>query len=176
MALSNDIFRTWRAPRRVVRGLIEQGPREDRLIFVVMVACFLMFIAQLPVMARIAHLSAEAVAADPTREVLERDMLIGTAFFGWMMIMPLMLYLVAGLSVLVLRLVRRPVAGHSARLALFWALLAAAPAALLVGLMNGMVGQGPGTTLVGMVWVAAFLVFWVQGLREGMATPAEQPA
>lgn len=161
MPLSTDILRTWRHPRKVVRGLLDQGPREDRLIFLVMVGCFLMFVAQLPVMARISHLSQEE-----GREPLALDMLIGTAFFGWLMIMPLVLYLLAALSVPVMRLLRRRVGGFGARLALFWAVLAAAPAGLLVGLANGMVGPGPGTTAAGVIWIGALVVFWVQGLRE----------
>lgn len=161
MPISTDIVRTWRAPRQVFRGLLDQGQREDRLIFLVMVACFLMFVAQLPLMARMAEQSRA-----PGREVLELDMLIGTAFFGWLMIMPLVLYLVAALSVAVLRILRVRVSGYGARLALFWALLAAAPVALLLGLLNGLNGPGPGTTLVGVIWVGVLALFWVQGLRE----------
>lgn len=172
MALTTDILRTWRSPRRVIRDLLDEGPREDRLIFIVMAACFLMFVAQLPNMARIAFLSREAAAADPGREVLDLQMLIGTAFFGWLMIMPLVLYLVAGLSFLVLRLFRRALTGHAARLALFWAVLAAVPAALLLGLLSGLNGPGPGTTLVGVIWVGVMIVFWVQALREAVV-PAE---
>ncbi len=33
MAISTDILRTWRSPRLVFRRLLDQGPREDRLIF-----------------------------------------------------------------------------------------------------------------------------------------------
>ena len=161
MPITTDIFRTWRAPRQVVRGLLDQGQREDRLIFLAMVGCFLMFVAQLPLMARMAEESRA-----PGREVLELDMLIGTAFFGWLMIMPLALYLIAALSVPVLRLFRMRVSGFGARLALFWALIAAAPAALLLGLLNGLNGPGPGTTLVGVIWLGVFALFWVQGLRE----------
>lgn len=162
MALSIDIVNTWRSPRRVIRRLLEEGPREDRLVFVAMSGCFLMFVAQLPLLARLAHESQE-----PGRQPLERDMLIGTAFFGWLMIMPLVLYLVAAVSVPVMRLLRRPVSGFAARLALFWAVLAAAPAFLLVGLANGLVGPGPGTRMAGVAWFAALALFWVQGLREG---------
>ena len=171
MPLSSDILRTWRGPRRVVRDLMDPGPREDRLVFLVMLGCFLMFVAQLPLQARLSFLSREGGG-----EPLALDMLVGTAFFGWLMIMPLVLYLVAGLSVVVLRLLRRRVSGHDARLALFWAVLAAAPAALLAGLANGLIGPGRGTTLAGVIWVGAVVVFWVQGLREAATAGARQPA
>jgi hypothetical protein len=171
MPLSTDMLRTWRCPRRVIRGLMEQGPREDRLILLAMIGCFLMFIAQLPVQARISFLSRQGRG-----EHLELDMLIGTAFFGWMMIMPLVLYLVAGLSVAVMRLFRRRISGHDARLALFWAVLAAAPAALLMGLSNGLTGPGAGTTAAGVIWLGALALFWVQGLREAGTAVAGRPA
>jgi hypothetical protein len=171
MPLSTDILRTWRGPRRVIRGLMEQGPREDRLILLAMIGCFLMFIAQLPVLARISFLSQQGGG-----EPLQLDMLIGTAFFGWMMIMPLGLYLLAGLSVVVMRLFNRRVGGHDARLALFWAVLAAAPAALLMGLANGLTGPGAGTTAAGVIWLGALALFWVQGLREAGAAGVGRPA
>jgi hypothetical protein len=88
------------------------------------------------------------------------------------MVMPLVLYLLAGLGFLVLRLFRQPISGFGARVALFWAVLAAAPVFLLLGLLTGLNGQGPGTTLVAVIWGAALVVFWVQGLREAMVRPA----
>lgn len=166
MAVTTDILRTWHNPRAVMRDHMAAGPREDRAIAYVMVACLLMFLAQLPGLARIAHLSEGAVAADPSVPLMELDMLIGTAFFGWLMLMPLALYLVAGLVWLVLRAFRLPFVGHDVRLAMFWSLLAASPLALLLGLLNGLSGSGPGTTLVFVLWAAAFVVFWVQALRE----------
>jgi hypothetical protein len=169
MPLSSDILRTWRDPRGVMRDLMRGGPREDRLIFVVMFGCFMMFVAQLPVQARLAHLSRQG-----SGDVLEMDMLIGTTFFGWLMIMPLLLYLVAGLSVAIMRVLGRPVSGHDARLALFWAVLAAAPAALLAGLANGLVGPGATTRVAGVVWIGALLLFWMQGLREAVVVGRER--
>ncbi len=63
-----------------------------------MVGCFLMFVAQLPILARVACKSQELAATNPDYEVRELQMLIGSAFFGWLMLMPLVLYLVAGLG------------------------------------------------------------------------------
>ena len=53
MALTVDIVRTWRAPRAVIRGLLNQGRREDRAVAFVMIACFLIFVAQWPRLKRI---------------------------------------------------------------------------------------------------------------------------
>jgi hypothetical protein len=172
MAISTDILRTWRGPRAVIRDILDQGPREDRLILIVMVGCFLMFVAQLPVMARLAFESQQLAASDPDYEVRDLQMLIGSAFFGWLMLMPLVLYLLAGLSYVVMRIFTRRITGHGARLSLFWALLAASPVALLLGLLSGLNGQTAGAAVVFGLWAVVFVVFWVQGLRETMAEGA----
>jgi hypothetical protein len=171
MAITTDILRTWRGPRRVMRDLLAQGPREDRLIFLAMLACFLMFVAQLPNLARLAYESQELAAVDPDYELRDLQTLIGSAFFGWLMLMPLVLYLFAGLSFAVMRAFRAAISGHDARLALFWSVLAASPAFLFLGLLSGLNGQQPGTYLAFCVWLAAFLFFWVQSLREAMSPP-----
>jgi uncharacterized oligopeptide transporter (OPT) family protein len=171
MPLTGDILRTWRAPRRVIRRQMQEGPREDRLVFLVMLGCFLMFVAQTPLQARLAEQSGRAGG-----ETLGLDMLLGTAFFGWLMIMPLLLYLAAGLSAVVMTLLHLRVSGHDARLALFWAVLAATPAALLAGLVNGLAGPGPGADVAGLIWLGALLLFWGLGLREALAAGRERAA
>ena len=80
-------------------------------------------------------------------------------------IVPLFLYLVAGLVALIARLLGSRMTGYGARLALFWALLAASPLILLWGLTAGFVGPGIEMTIVGALWCAAFLWFWITGLR-----------
>jgi uncharacterized oligopeptide transporter (OPT) family protein len=172
MAISTDILRTWRGPRAVIRGMLGQGPREDRLIMILMVGCFLMFVAQLPVLARLAFESQQLAATDPDYQVRDLQMLIGSAFFGWLMVVPLVLYLVAGLSYAIMRIFTRRITGHGARLALFWALLAASPVALLLGLLSGLNGPTAGATVVFVLWAVVFVVFWVQGLRESLAEGA----
>ena len=47
---------------------------------------------------------------------------------------------------------------------LIWALAATAPAMLLAGLVRGLIGPGPGLTLVHAVSGAAFALFWGAGL------------
>ncbi|NKX72530.1 YIP1 family protein, partial [Rhodobacteraceae bacterium R_SAG3] len=55
MAVTTDITATYRGPRKVIARLLAMGPREDRLLAFVMGACVLMFIAQMPRLAREAH-------------------------------------------------------------------------------------------------------------------------
>jgi hypothetical protein len=60
------------------------------------------------------------------------------------------------------------VTGYGARLALFWTLLASAPASLLFGLSSGFLGDSAGTSLVGGVLIAGFIWILGQSLREAV--------
>jgi len=56
-------------------------------------------------------------------------------------------------------------------LALFWALLVATPLKLLHGLVLGLIGSGPGLTLVGALWFALLMWNWTINLRVASAPP-----
>lgn len=158
MAVSSDILRTWRHPRRVVADLLDQGQREDRAIAFLMAGCGLIFVAQWPRLARVAHETGD-----------ELSKLVAYELVAWIFFWPLMFYAVAGLSWLVLRIAKRRISAYSARLALFWAFLAATPVGLLYGLQTGLNGPGPAVHVVGAIWIAAFFWFWAQGLRAAVA-------
>ncbi|WP_370157359.1 MULTISPECIES: YIP1 family protein [Salipiger] len=153
MSLSREILATYRGPGKVVARLLSQGPREDRALMLVMAACALFFIAQMPALSRQAHL-----------EETELNPLLGGALLAWLVLAPLLFYLIAFLSHLVAKLFGGKGSAYGARLALFWALLAATPLVLLNGLVAGLMGPGLQLTLVGLVWFAVFLWFWLSGL------------
>ena len=155
MALIPDIARTWRRPKAVMAEKISEGTEPLALVYL-MLACALVFVAQWPRLSRQAYL--ESTDVQP---------LIGATLMAWLFIMPLALYLIAGLVHLVSRLVKRPVTPFAARMALFWGLMAAVPAWLLHGLTAGFVGPGPALTIVGFVALAAFVWFVAAGLRAG---------
>lgn len=165
MAVSSDVFRTWRVPRRVMRSLLAMGQREDRAIAYLMIGCLVLFISRLPALQRMAVLED----GDFTRDA-------SYAFFGVMMILPLIFYGIAALS----RLALRPAGGqgtwYTARLALFWALLASTPMALFHGLLRGFNGDAPATQVIGGLWFVGFLVIWVQCLREAEFPPTGEGA
>ncbi|MEM0945983.1 MAG: YIP1 family protein [Pseudomonadota bacterium] len=162
MSVTLDILRTYRTPGQVLRRRVTGPPNEPRALITLMSACILMFAAQMPGITRRAYL-------DPT---LERDQLMSSALMGWVFIMPLVFYLIAALS----HAVARPFGGKAtwfeARMALFWALLAAAPAWLFVGLVQGFLGYGIAHSAVGVLAGVAFLIFWGAGLREVERGPA----
>lgn len=160
MAVTTEILRTYRTPGAVLRRRLQDGVREDRALAVLMGACLVIFVAQWPRLAREAHL-------DPA---VPLDARIGGALLGWLFLAPLFFYLLAALSHLVARLFGGQGSFHSARVALFWSLLAAAPLFLLNGLVAGLLGPSLALTFTGVVLLAVFLAIWFLSLAE-----AERP-
>ena len=167
MAVSTDMIRTWRRPRQVISKLLAMGQREDRAIAYLMAACFVIFVAQWPRLSR----QAAGFEVPEGMEVPELSQLMAYEFLAWLMIWPLVMYVIAALIHVVAKIFGGKGTWYSARLALFWTLLATTPALLLHGLMAGFSGPGPGTDLVGFVWVAAFLIIGFLCLREAEKAP-----
>ena len=147
------IMQSWWAPGRVVASL--RGAPERVLIVILMAAMLIFLIAQAPGHARAAHL-------DPSVPFEAR---MGGALLAVMFMMPLLAYALAEVVAFLSRLTPWPVASPDSRLALFWALLAVAPAMLLAGLVEGFVGPGAALSLVRVVAGFGFLVIWGAGLR-----------
>lgn len=160
MAITRNITATYRGPRRVIRRMLSLGQREDRALAYLMAGCVVVFIAQLPRLAREAHLQGE-----------DLDMLMGASLMGWIFIAPLLLYVLAALSHLVAKIFRGQGSHYGARLALFWALLASSPLMLLNGLVAGFIGPGFELQLVGLIWLVVFGWFWMGGLIEAERAP-----
>ncbi|MEP2640303.1 YIP1 family protein [Roseobacter sp.] len=153
MAVTRNIRLTYRNPGKILRGLLALGQREDRALAYLMAGCFVVFIAQMPRLAREAHITGQ-----------ELDMLMGAALMAWIVIAPLMLYCLAALSHVVAKVFRGRGTFYGARLALFWALLAASPLMLLNGLVAGFIGPGLELQIVGFGWLCIFGWFWIGGL------------
>ncbi|WP_372603725.1 YIP1 family protein [Actibacterium sp.] len=156
MSVTQDILRTYRAPRAVLRRQLAGGVREDRALVYLLAGCLLIFVSTLPGLSRDAFIDPE----------VPLEARIGASLLAWMILMPLVFYTLAGISHLIARVLGGQGIGFGARLALFWALLAASPLWLLYGLVNGFVGAGAGRTLVGVLCLAAFGIFWLSGLVE----------
>jgi hypothetical protein len=161
MAATRDIVATYRGPGKVMRQLLGQGPREDRALIYVMVACLMVFVAQTPRLARQAFETGE-----------DLNMLLGGSLMALIFVAPLLLYAIGTATYLVARLFRSKITGFGARLALFWALLASSPLILLWGLTAGFVGPGIEMTGVGVLWFVTFLWFWISGFRAAATEAA----
>lgn len=156
MSLVADIALTWRAPRRGVRRQLDAAQGEVRAIVLVMLGCLMLFVSQWPVHARAAY--------------YQPDIPLGGRLAGagvaLLMLMPLVLYAIAGFSRLVMGLFGASGSFFGARLALFWALLCASPLWLLYGLTAGFLGDGAAVPLTGGLALAAFFIFWIAGIVE----------
>lgn len=160
MAITRNITATYRRPGKVVAGLLSLGRREDRALAYLMAGCLVVFIAQLPRLAREAHLTGE-----------DLNMLMGASLMAWIFIAPLVLYVLAAVSHFVAKLFRGRGTHYGARLALFWALLASSPLMLLNGLVAGFIGPGLELQIVGFIWFTAFSWFWISGLLTAEKQP-----
>lgn len=160
MAVATEIVRSWRDPRAALRRLLPEAT-EGRALAYLMGACFLIFVAQWPRLAREAELSPE----------VPLDARVAGAFQGIVFILPLLLYSLAAVSHIVGLISGGRGTWLGARIALFWSLLAAAPLFLLHGLVSGLIGPGIEQAATGAVLAAGFLVHWVLALYE-----AERPS
>lgn len=157
MAVSRDMFRTWRNPRLVMREILSEGPREDRIVGYAMAACLMIYIAQWPRLKR-----AEQFESFGPDGASDFQMNAGIAFFLMMIAWPLMLYAIAAVTRIIAKIFGGKGTPYGARLALFWTLLATTPVLLLHGLTVGFLGAGAAANLVGAIWLGLFLYIWSQ--------------
>ena len=155
MPITSDIAATYWRPRGMFRRLYDTGSHEERALMLVFAGCLMMFIAQTPRLAREAYLQGH----DPWSA-------IGTTLAAWVFVAPLMLYALSYLSYLLLRAFGGKCPAIYARLALFWAFLAASPLVLLHGVVAGYTGPGGALNMMGATWLGVFMLFWLAGLRE----------
>lgn len=147
------ILASWRRPGEVVRDLSPM--REGAMLAVLMAAMLVFLIAQAPGHARAAELDASVPLGGR----------MAGAAMAVLFVMPLLAYATAWLVQLLSRLTPWTLTGGASRLALFWALLAIAPAMLLAGLVEGLVGPGAALVLTRLLSGAGFLLIWGAGLK-----------
>lgn len=132
-----------------------------------MLACGLIFVSQWPGISRSAALNPDG----PPLQAL-----LAITFFSWLMVWPILFYAIAALLRVVARVVGGKGTWYSARLALFWTLLATSPAWLFYGLIMGFIGPGPAANLVGGFLLLAFGVIWSISMWEAETIPEREPA
>lgn len=166
MALVEDIWMTWRrGPSPVIARRLAEGPHEARFLAILMLGCALAWLSQWP---RFRREAIEGPLDGP-----DFGQLAGIGLFTWLMVLPLVFYLLAGLAHLASRGLGRSGPSWGTRLALFWAWLAAVPAGLLAGFAYGVSGPSLATNLLGVLWVGAFLWFWFVAQRTAVLSSAE---
>ena len=177
MSVTKDMAATWIRPRAVIRKLLAMGKREDRALAFLFAACALIFAAQLPRLTRADTLLAAerlSLAQKASDKVVTLQAEIAITLFAWLLVWPLLFYGIGSLSHIIARIFRGRGTFYSARLALFWSLLASSPAWLFHGLVAGFIGSGPALQIAGVIVVVAFLTFWSVTWREAESNPEGQ--
>ena len=153
MSVSRDIAQSWFRPWRVMRRLMSQGQREDRALAFLMIACTLIFVSYWP------QMQAEA-ARDPS---VPLDARLGGGMLAWLAVMPLVAYGIAAASHILARILGGKGSFYTARLALFWALLAASPAWLVQSALT-VAAPGPASRGAAALTLALTLFIWLSNL------------
>lgn len=155
MAVTTDIFESWLRPRLVVGRLLARERSEPFALSLLLTFLLLALVASLPNLARQGFLDGGTPLA---------PRVLGAAL-GLLATLP-GLYLLAAIGSLIARRFGAGASYYGGRIAMFWALLAATPGMLVVGLMQGMLGPATATVTLSLAVVVVFLVFWVIGLKE----------
>jgi hypothetical protein len=143
-----------------MRDHLARGVIEARSLAFLMIGCFLVWIAQWP-----RHVRTVQATGDEFSRLVAYDIL------AWLVIWPLMFYFVAWLGFLLSRAFGGRASPGAVRLAVFWSWLAAAPLALLTGIVFGLTGASVATNLLGILWIAVFAGFWFLSQREAAQGP-----
>jgi len=159
MTVTAEILATYRDPAGPVRKMLAEGPREDRALIILTAAAVLLFVARTPSLVRQARL-------DPA---VPLDARLGITLFVMLFMLPLLAYGLAYLVHLALRALGAAGRPYGARIALFWALLAIAPAMLVQGLAEGFAGPVAPVRWLGLAVFAVFLWFVGRGLSAAYA-------
>lgn len=167
MAVTTQILRSYRHPRRVMRDLmaanaVDNRPEARGLVYLLL-GCVLIFVGQIPGL---------VAMGDGGPDAAPQDARLAITFFAWVFIWPLIFYALAGLSHLVARLMGGRGRGGDARLALFWSVLTVSPLFLLRGLAE-IAGNAAAFLAINLVIAAAFVVIWAACLIEAERAPQE---
>lgn len=155
MSLVQSIVQSYRNPTPVFQRMWAGGVEERTNLALVMGACATGFVSAWPGLSRQAFLTGEPL-----------DQLMGGALLGWVMIAPLMLYVLSLILFFISRLWRSASDAAQVRRIVFWALVVSAPVLLLHGLVAGFIGAGTAKTLVGAVWMAVMIRTIIAGFRS----------
>lgn len=154
MAAVDDILRSYRAPRVVMRAHLARTPSEPRVLTFLMAALVVIFVAQWPRLSRLAFEQPDLPLT---------GLMVGTGI-ALVATIPAF-YLLAAVARLVAKVFGGTGSWYGARLALFWAMLAVSPLMLLQGLVAGFIGQGAQLVLVSGLTFVAFVLIWGGCLR-----------
>lgn len=154
MALTADIFESWRRPRVVIRRLAQR--RSEPFVFT-----FLFVFLLLSLVALAPYLAREA-ALHPDVPLIQR---LFAAALGMLGLIPVF-YALAALGHLAAKLMGGLGGYFDGRLALFWSLTCTTPAVLIYGLLRAFAAGSVIVAVAGFLTFLAFLILYTVMLRE----------
>lgn len=153
MAAVDDIRRSYRAPRVVMREHLSRLKSEPRAMTFLLAALIVIFIGQWPRLSR--------TAFETNEPLVGLMMATGLALLATVPVF----YGLAALSHLIAKALGGNGSFYRARLALFWALFTISPLMLLSGLVAGFIGAGQQASFLGYGVGLVFVLIWGAGLR-----------
>ncbi len=159
MAVVSDIVKSWRSPRVVIVQHLQNRATEPFAFSLLVAFLVLAFVAQWPTMSREAYLQPDAPL---TQRMLAAGLALLASIPVW--------YGLAALGHVVAQAFGGRGGYLGARLALFTALLSAAPLMLLQGIIRGFEGPGVVANAAGVIVLAGFLYLWINMLIAAETT------
>ena len=127
-----------------------------QLLQIFIIACVISFLARLPGLVELHKVSD---LNQPLQAFLTASLVTGI-FFA-----PIFFYVLAAISHLIAKLVGGQGTSQSARLALFWSLIAMQPLLILTQTLGTLIGPNMVTQMMSFVAGAFFLWVWITGIR-----------
>ena len=156
MSAIRDVLVGYLCPKKIARKRLAESAGEGQALGYLISACLLLYVAQIP---EIVRNDMTSVSEHPLVGIAA-GRLLGIAVFA-----PLLFYAVAGLAGLALRIGSGQASWTRSRIALFWALLAVAPAAMALGVLRGLTDAQSILLPASIAVAGLFLLFWICGLQ-----------
>jgi len=148
-----DIFQTYSAPKSVLARKLADIPGEPQLLAYVVFATILSFLARLP----------GVIDGNITGQPLEA--LVGANFVASIIFAPLFFYALAGLTRLASKVFGGKGSWQSARLALFWPLIALQPLLIMAQFLETLMLPALALVLGSLASGLFFLWLWYTGMQ-----------
>lgn len=150
MTLSGQVFNAYRGFGKSMHAQMALNPREEKLLFYVVLASLLGFVSQVP------SILTEVATTTNTEMTITNQ--IGTKFATSMFFGPLMYYGLAALAHVIAKMFGGKGSFTDARLAFFWSLLVFSPMLLLLAALR-VVFPVPEVTIIGLIVASGLFVY-----------------
>ena len=150
-----DILRTYRRPCHVIEGKLKHAPSDRRAVAYLFAGCTIYVAAAVP------NLIRENLTY---RHDIPLAAWISGALLGGIIFLPLVFYFLAAAVRILLWPLGWRVSWLHSRISLFWAVLASAPLALLIGISEGFFGRSTFNAALSWIDLGILVLFWAIGL------------